>query len=209
MTLPAINALFRYFETLFIMNQNLLALCGSNVFYQMQEQEKLIDDVIINIPRLIPYGYNTKDQLYEIKKSDGLMKFADNFPFLSVEYEKILQDHNDLLIKVVRIRNKLVHEIHNARIVASGSSPSFLFSFTYEVNESEINIYSSELIAFAKDLNTLFSKIQENIKLFAYDHNCISQHFYWRLTTRYSFSEFNLIYESDLLHIVGKAMLPF
>ena len=208
MTIPTMNALFRYFETLFTLNQKLLALCGANVFYQMQEQEKLIDEVIINIPRLVPYGYNYKTGMYKIIKSDGLMKFSDDISFLSGDYERILQDHNDFLIKVIKIRHKLEHEIDNARIVESGSSPSSLFSVTYVVDDIERKICSRELIAFVKDLNILFSKIQETIKCFAYENPCVNHQYYWRLT-RYDYSDFNKIFESDMLHIIGKAMLSF
>ena len=208
MTITAANALFRYFETLYNLNQNLIALCGTDVFDHKGEQERRIDEVVMAVPRLVPYGFNKKTGAYEIEKADGLMKFSDDIPFLSADYESILQKHKDFLEKAKKVRNKLEHEMHGARIVASSSGTTSLFSITYEVAENEIELCAAELIAFAKDLNILFSKIQELMMQFAREHKCGDHPYYWRLI-RYDYADFNKIFESKLLHIFGKALLPF
>ena len=159
MEIATANALFRYFEELYGLNQNVIALCGINVFDITDKYERRMDEVMITIPRLVPYGKNKKSQLYEIKKSDGLMNFLEDIAFLKEGYESIFRDHKDFLIKVISVRNKLEHEIHNANIVGLGSSPSW-FSVTYEVKDTEIDFRSYELISFVKDLNVLFSKMQ-------------------------------------------------
>lgn len=208
MTITTANALYRYFETLYSLNQNLIVLCGIDVFDHKGEQERRIDEVIMAVPRLVPYGYNKKTGTYEIENTDGLMKFSDDIPFLSADYEHILQKHKDFLEKAKKVRNKLEHEMHGARIVASISGTTSMFSVTYEVAENEIDLCADELIAFTQDLNSLFSKIQELFKQVAYEHK-YDDHPYFRRLIRYDYADFNKIFESKLLHIIGKALLPF
>lgn len=138
MTITAVNALFRYFETLYNLNQNMIALCGTDVFDHKGEQERRIDEVIMAVPRLVPYGFNKKTGAYEIEKADGLMKFSDDIPFLSADYESILQKHKDFLEKAKKVRNKLEHEMHGARIVASSSGTTSMFYVTYTETKGSI-----------------------------------------------------------------------
>ena len=208
MTITTANALFRYFETLYCLNQNLIILCGTDVFDHKGEQERRIDEVIMAVPRLVPYGFNRKIGVYEIKKADGLMKFSDDISFLSADYESILQKHKDFLEKAKKIRNKLEHEMHGARTVASSSGTTSMFSVTYEVAEDEIDVDAAEIIEFVKDLNRLFSKIQGLVHQSAREHSYGDHPYYHRLV-RYDYANFNKIFDSNLLHILGKALLPF
>ena len=208
MEITTANALFRYFETLYCLNQNLIVLCGTDVFDHMGEQERRIDEVIMSVPRLVPYSFNKKTATYEIEKSDGLIKFSDDISFLTEDYESILQKHKDFLEKAKKVRNKLEHEMHGARIVAASSGTTSMFSATYEVAENEISLRATEIIAFAKDINVLFSKIQELVHISAREHK-YDDHPYYRRLVRYDFSDFNKIFDSSLLHIIGKALLPF
>jgi len=203
-----IDALFRYFETLYNLNQHLIVLCGTNSFDHMPEQECHIDEVIMNIPRLIPYKFKKNSDKITLINSDGLMRFSSDIPTLTDDYESILKNHNSFLIKVKRVRNKLEHEIDNAKIVISESSPSALFSVTYKVDESEIDLCAEELIEFVKNLNIMFSKIQKYTSQFACQED-LQNHPYFHRLTKYDFTNFNRIYESDLLYVFGQAMLPF
>ena len=178
------------------------------MFDHKGEQERRIDEVIIAVPRLVPYGFDKKTGAYKIEKADGLMKFSDDIVFLEAEYESILQKHKVFLEKAKKVRNKLEHEMHGARIVASSSGTTSMFSVTYEVAENEIELHAVEIIDFAKDMNVLFSKIQELMMQFAREHKCGDHPYYWRLI-RYDYADFNKIFESKLLHIFGKALLPF
>ena len=49
------NALLRYFEALYTLNQNTITLCGVDVIDNNGQFEKYVDDVIFTIPRLVPY----------------------------------------------------------------------------------------------------------------------------------------------------------
>ena len=208
MTIETANALCRYFETLYSLNQNLMALCGEGIFDDKGNQSRLVDNIIMSIPRLIPLDFNKKTKKYRLAQAEGLMNFSDDIPFISGDYESILEKHRACLIKIKRIRNKLEHEMHGPRIVASSSGTLSLFAVTYLVSEENIDFCAQELIAFVKDMNLLFSKIQDLLKrsdiLHQYD-----DHPYYRRLLRYDFSDFNKIFESSLLKIIGKALVPF
>ena len=205
MTVETANALGRYFETLYILNQNIIVLCGADICDSI-EFDRRVDEVVSAIPRLVPYR---KDKsVYIIEKSDGLMKFSQDLPFLGGEYEKILQEHVDFLEKVKKIRNKLEHEMHGAFIVASSSGNTSMFSATYRIGEADVCIRASEIMDFVKEMNTLFSKLQGLVKQFAYDSQ-YSGHPYFKRLVRCDFADFNRILESDLLYYFGKTLQAF
>lgn len=208
MTIDAANALYRYFETLYYLNQSLIILCGVDVIDNRGHYEKHIEDVIQAVPRLVPYKYNWDISDHAITVSDGLMEFAHELPFLKGDYEMIFLTHKEFLIKVKKIRNKLEHKLHGAKIVASSSGSVSFFAITYEVAGEDIEIEVSEIIGFVKEINTMFSKIQAEVEQFAYENKLDDRPYYWKLT-RYRFSEFNKIFESNLLRTFGKALLPF
>ena len=208
MTIDAANALYRYFETLYCLNQSLIILCGVDVIDNRGHYEKHIEDVIQAVPRLVPYKYNRDISDHAITVSDGLMEFAHELPFLKGDYEMIFLTHKEFLIKVKKIRNKLEHKLHGAKIVASSSGSVSFFAITYEVAGEDIEIEVSEIIGFVKEINTMFSKIQAEVEQFAYENKLDDHPCYWKLT-RYRFSEFNKIFESNLLRTFGKALLPF
>lgn len=52
MTITTANALFRYFETLYGLNQNLIVLCGTDVFDHQGEQERRIDELMMAVPSM-------------------------------------------------------------------------------------------------------------------------------------------------------------
>ena len=207
MEITTANALFRYFEELYGLNQNVIALCGITVFDITDKQERRMDEVMITIPRLVPYKFVRNTDKIMLIQSDGLMNFVDDIPFIGADYKNILQKHNDFLVKAKKIRNKLEHQVHNANIVGLGSNPSW-FSVTYEVKDAEIDLRSYELISFVKDLNVLFSKIQVEVIQYAEEHQK-TEYQYYKKITRFDFCDFNKIYESNISNIIGKLMLPF
>ena len=205
MTVETANALGRYFETLYTLNQNLIVLCGADICDSI-EFDRRVDEVVTAIPRLVPYR---KDKsVYIIEKADGLMKFSQDLPFLGGDYEKILQEHVDFLEKVKKIRNKLEHEMHGAFIVASSSGNTSMFSATYRIGEADVCIRASEIMDFVKEMNTLFSKLQGLVKQFTYDSQ-YSSHPYFKRLLRCDFADFNRILESDLLYYFGKTLQAF
>ncbi len=212
MNVTTIKALFRYFEALYNLNKNLLTLCGTNAYHHADGQEDYIDEIIITIPRLIPFKFRRNSDEIILINTDGLMRFSNDILCISRDYENIFHTHYDFLVKTKKIRNKLEHEIDNARVKSSCSSPASVFHVTYtiddETGEKSFTIDSEELIQMVKDLNALFSKIQKEVRTFASQIDKETDKYLWRLT-RYDFINFNKIYESDLLPVFGQSMLPF
>jgi hypothetical protein len=65
-----------------------------------------------------------------------------------------------------------------------------------------------EIIDFVKDMNILFSQLQGLVKQFAFD-NKYGDHPYFRRLVRCDFADFNRIFESDLVYVIGKALQAF
>ena len=93
MTTKVANALYRYFETLYTLNQNLIVLCGIDAIDNREQSEDYIDKVVQAVPRLIPYEWSKAKSTYVISEKSGLMDFSTELPFLKNEYEKIFEKH--------------------------------------------------------------------------------------------------------------------
>lgn len=208
MTVQVANALYRYFEALYELNQTIIRLCGIDVMDNNEEYEKSLEKVIQLIPRLVPYTYDKTNSVYKITDSDGLLEFSDQILFLKENYQGILQKHYVFLRDVKTIRNKLEHRMHGAKFVASGSGSSCLFEIIYEINGERFIITAAKVIACVKEINVLFSEIQNLVAHYAYEHDK-TEYAYYRRLERFSFQDFNKIYESDLLRLIGKTLLPF
>lgn len=208
MTVKVANALYRYFETLYMLNQNLIVLCGIDAIDDREQSEAYIDKVVQAVPRLVPYVFEKQKSSYVISEESGLMEFSAEIPFLKNDYENILQKHMEFLIKAKKVRNKLEHQMHGAAIVATFSSSTSLFGITYNVKGTEYQLDADKIIEFVKDMNNLFSKIQTLVDQFACSNKLEDHPYYWRLI-RHSFLEFNKVYESNLLRTFGKVLLPF
>ena len=206
MTIDLANALCSYFEVLYNLNKSIITLCGVDVIDNFGQYEKFVDNVVFSIPRLVPYR---KDgQQYKIDKNDGLMEYEQDLPFLVDGYSDLLLSNHAFLEKVKVIRTKLEHKMHVASITSSGSGNYVLLDVVYKVEDQEYTLYAGEMIQFAKQMNELFAKIQDEVVHFVFEKGKSGSIFYRRLT-KYSFLNFNKIYESDVLRLVGKSLLPF
>lgn len=208
MTVETANVLYGYFKGLYELNQNIIRLCGVDVIINNDQYEEKMENIIHLVPKLVPYVYNRNEKNYVIDENDGLLEFSSEINFLKMGYEKILHENYDFLVKTKRIRNQLEHRMHGAKIVASESGNVNLFEITYKVNGAALRIKVSELITFVKGMNILFSKIQKLIDRFALEQKK-QDHPYYRRLIRFSFCDFNRIYESDLIRVYGKALFPF
>ena len=85
MKIEIANSMYGYFETLYIMNQNLIRLCGTEIFYyRFSEFEKLTLDIIQDIPRLIPYSYDIKKQDLILDNSNGLLEYQAEIKYINI-----------------------------------------------------------------------------------------------------------------------------
>ena len=209
MTQEIANALIGYFETLYYMNRDLITLCGLDVMDNSGQYESIIKNVIQAVPRLVPYVFSKTEQKYSIDLHDGLLEYSDNLPFLKEEYEEILRHHISVLSDIKIIRNKLEHKMHGVKLVAGGSiSNTVDFDMTYMVEEKEITLTAGDIIRLTKDINCIFATVQKAVNVYAIEKRK-SDHLYYRRLLRYDFEDFNRIYDSDILGIVGKSLFPF
>ena len=208
MTAKIVNALLSYFETLYDLNRNLIMCCGLDVIDNSGKYEKPLQQIIQDVPRLIPYKYNKKDEQYCIEEKDGLLEFSDELPFLKDCYNEILKSNYLFLEDVKNIRNKLEHKMHGVRLFSGISGGMDMFSVTYTIGQNEITLTADQFIELVKQINELFSRIQKCVDIFAYENEKDDHPFYCRLL-RYDFCDFNKIYDSDLLTIFGQALFPF
>lgn len=138
---------------------------------------------------------------------DGLLEFSEDLPFLKKDYESLLECHIIFLKKIKEIRNKFEHKMHGADLTSAGAGTFIEFELVYHTGQKEITVYSGEFIRLMKDLNILFSKIQSTLKDFALKEEKQYYPYYQRLM-RLDFADFNKIYDSDLLKVIGRAFLP-
>ena len=203
------NSLFGYFESLYDLNWNIITLCGLDVEDFSAHHEKLLRNVIITIPQLVPYFFNKNDNKYTINPKDGLLDFSEDVPYLRADYDAILQHHYDLLESIKKVRNKFEHKMHGAQITGAGSVEGHVsFEITFTIGNEEIEISSDAIIPFIKDINNLFSKLQKDLFQYAKDNDKQFRAYYHRLL-RFDFADFNKIYTSDILYIIGGSLLPF
>lgn len=209
MNIEIANAMYGYFETLYIMNQNLIKLCGAEIFYyRFSEFEKLTLDIIQDIPRLVPYSYDNKKQDLNLDNSNGLLEYQAEIKYIKEDYQNILDKYKDTLNKIRKIRNKYEHKMHDVKYQSSGTGTMSLFDIEFKVNNEFIRIYAGELIKLIKEINILFSKIAQEISIFAYQNRKEGYAYYERIC-RVDFKDFNDIYESNILRKIGKVMNKF
>lgn len=208
MTIEIANALFGYLETLYNLNQKLVKLCGIDVIDDFESGEKDILDMIQDIPRIIPYSFNTDTLKLEFKQRDGLLEYQDSILYLKDNYEQILLENYDFLDKIRKIRNKYEHKMHGVKYKSSGSGSLSLFDYIFMVENKSIEITAGSFIKLLKSVNCLFSKIVDDISKFAYQ-NQKEYYVYYRRITRFDFTDFNKIYDNEILRIVGKIMKKF
>lgn len=208
MTIEVANGLYRYFETLYYLNRQLIILCGVDVLDNIGQYEKYIEEVIQAIPRLVPYQYDKKTANHKLVYTDGLLEFSSEIDFLKNDYEEIFDSNKTLLVQIKKLRNKLEHKMHGATIKASSAGSVSLFEIVYKIDDDYIDFSILDIIELIKSINLVFAKLQHAVDMFAGKNNLADRPYYWKLV-RYNFSDFNNIYECDLLRTFGKAMLPF
>lgn len=57
--------------------------CGLDIFDNSGKYEKPLQQIIQDVPRLVMYKYNKKDEQYKIEEKDGLLEFSEELPFLN------------------------------------------------------------------------------------------------------------------------------
>ena len=206
------NAMYGYLETLYYLNQKIIKMCGTEAIGKYEYNHKAILDIIQDIPRMIPYLKDKNTGKYILTNRDGLLEYSNELPFLNDEYQKILDNNLEFLIKVKKIRNNYEHKMQGIKHKSSGSGSVCLFDFTFEIKENdeykEIHIKSFEFIKLIKQLNILFSIIVKEISKFAYEEKLLDNDYY-RKICNFDFEKLNKLYDSELLRTIGKIMIGY
>lgn len=206
MNIEIANALSGYLETLYRMNKMLIRLCGIKIMTDEDLGDKLVLDLIQDIPRVIPYSQ--KNGKLVCKNKDGLLEFAEELPEISNAYEQILQANYDFLDNVRLIRNKYEHKMHDVQYKASSSNADGIFEFDFNVAGKSLTVTAEEFISTVKMLNLLFAGIVDAAIKFACDEEKTEYPYYMTLC-RHDFKDFNKVYESDLLKTVGRILKEY
>lgn len=207
-------SLINYFETLYEMNQKLIILCGD--IFCFNSKKKLLE-IIQDIPKVIPYSFNKNTCKLEFKEQDGILEFKNKMTYLEQNFHEILKKHYDFLDKIRIIRNKCQHKIHSVKHLGHFSGPSIEFEYEFLIeiqnNEHVLKVKSKEFIGLFKELNYLYSKMQNEVRR----HNYITGNAevdamysrYHEKMSRFDFCKFNDMFDSELLQTFGQSMLDF
>jgi hypothetical protein len=98
--------------------------------------------------------------------------------------------------------------MHGVKHESSGSGSFSFFDFSFDVCGENVEVRAEEFIKLIKSLNILFSKIVHDISKYAYE-NEKTKYLYYRRITRFEFTNFNELYDSDLIRKIGKGMNKF
>ena len=208
MNIEIANALCGYLESLYYINCNIIKLCGADIYCNNDEVIKIILGIISELPRVIPYAFDKEKKKLVISDRNGLMEFKNEIKYLEKEYNNILELNEECINKIRLVRNQYEHKMHEVRYESSGSGTNWLFNVWFRVGNNQIEINASEFVFLIKGLNELFKKIVDEISDYAVINNKIDYPYYNRLS-RFSFLDFNEIYEDRNLLIIGKIMYNF
>lgn len=205
-----VRSFYSYYEVLYGCNQKLLHLIGTDVISHPKDDILLMLEIIDNIPRLIPYGFDNIKNDYTICPQDGLMEFSNKVPLLAKKYNEILNNHKNLLKNIKDIRNKFEHKLHDIKVTrrSGGSTNSFTIEFTIKKGSSVMDISCYDLVNLFKDLNSLFDDVSE----WCGKYSMVNHNLNILYNCKYSsfhFKDFNEIYDSDLIKKIGRIMNDF
>ena len=143
-----------------------------------------------------------------------MLEYKNKITYLEHDYNEILKQNYGFLDNIRKIRNKYEHKMHNIKRKSSSSGSTTYFDFEFNVYSSKIkgfeniSIEAKDFIILFKKLNILFSKMVKDI--IDYSHKAEKEHDpYYRRLRRFGFEDFNKIYDSSLLQIIGKLMLDY
>lgn len=169
------------------------------------DYDKPLQEVIQDIPKMIPYVCDKTTEQYVITQNDGLMEYSDELCFLRHDYEGILLCNYGFLKNIKKIRNKLEHKMHGVHIAGCFQGSICGFIVTYQKDDEKITLAQSQFVDFMIELNNIFTKIKNEFDKYAKENNLVD-HPYCCKMKQYNFQDFNKIYKSELLSTVGRAM---
>lgn len=202
------NSVGGYLETLYDVNVKLIKLCGMDVMNSFEKDQRLVLDIIQDIFRVFPCEYDKKNKKLKLDDKGGLLEYGNTFDFLKNDFLNILNDNYEFLDSIRQIRNKYEHKMHDVKIVGEGDGAFSLFDFDFVIGEKDITLYAGNFITLLTQLNSVYSKIQRDVSIFA-NENDKTGYLYYRRLTRFNFEDFKKIYNDNNLRLIGKLMHTF
>lgn len=200
-----INSIYKYIEVLYENNQRLIKVFGMDAIDNYNDGTKDILNIIQDIPRLIPYSYCEDDHKLFLEPEDGLLQYEKKIKYLRDGYKEILNNNEDCLIKIKKIRNKYEHKLHNIETPSRFTGNDDWFRYGFKIKTKKYNIESEELVKLFKDLNVLYDKLIDDILKYAYKNK--DDHPFFTRLRRVDLLGFNKLYDSKLLYEIGKAII--
>lgn len=217
MNIEIINSLYAYFETLYNLNRKLITICGIDIMNNRHSiiLENKILEIIQDIPRLIPY--TKKKGKIEIDNNDGLIEFSDEILYIKKSYDDILQKNYGVLMQIKDVRNKYEHKMHGIKIVGKTSYDKSVIELIFNLKvrnngveeEVDYGVDLIDIINLVKHINLLFGQLQRETIEFVEKDEELKKYYNYKRISRFTFLDFNKIYDNEILNIIGRVLLDF
>ncbi len=189
-------------------NIELIKLLGYSKleFEDVEKIEDLFISLAQNICWLIPTKTDFEKKQIKIMKDDGILDFKDEIHFIAEDYHKLFNDNKEILFDIKYIRNKAEHKRHiiKVKMIGSGTVPESL-NIIVKIEDKTYDLKVKDYISLIIGLNTIFDKMIEEIVEIAKESNEMD-HPFVRKHTRFKFSQFTYIINSDVIIQVGRIM---
>lgn len=151
-----------YFRILNKINELLLKIISDNMELQPEENEEYFYEMANQLLRLLPYTVDTKNNVAKLL-DDGILLLKKYFVDIKQDYENIINKYSDILIKIIKIRNKFIHEPHNIKWAYTVGGKTSCSIGLYYKNDLQ-TISTIELTEIVISLNNAYKKILKQFK---------------------------------------------
>lgn len=161
-----IENLYIYFRLLIKTNVSILKVINLDIHNEKYKIEDLFKNAINNIFVLLPCKVNKELQVILYKSNlEGLLCFQNDFKYIEIELESIINEYNEILYNLKLARNKLEHCPQSLEPAGRGSCLGAIgIEFCYK--SKRITINSSDIIKILVKLNNLFNRITKETNKF-------------------------------------------
>lgn len=197
-----------YFETLYVINQKLIKLCGSDAIRNVEESFNIVVDICDKIPRIFPYLTDKATNKLCLSSQDGILSFKKDIDFIQDEFQQILVNNYNTLNNIKKIRNNVEHGMHLIKFDGNSSGSSIDYEIVISIKNLKLKFNTSELIVLIKEINAVYSKIVSLINKISIKDKLVDN-FYMKYLYTFDYKDFNRIYDDPNLKIIGKLQYSF
>lgn len=168
--------------------------------------QKKIFSLSIDLLRLLPYKVDKNNEEIYLDINSGILLIKEeDISFLKDEYQDIINKNGNLLIQIIKIRNKYMHEPHNIKwSMTIGNDKDYNIWFKYKrFNQFDkkcictINI--CELKKIVISLNDIFNNVCKlALSIIDNSSDFIKRHPYSKFLKKLYFDTYNEILKGDI-----------